>query len=52
MSVWGYDRERHGILGGLLNTDPLALKHLMPALMHFYVGECLCSVHYSVHGLF
>ncbi|KAF8895484.1 ubiquitin conjugation factor E4 [Infundibulicybe gibba] len=37
MSVWGYGRERNGILGNLLNTHPMALKHLMPALMHFYI---------------
>ncbi|GLB38346.1 putative ubiquitin elongating factor core [Lyophyllum shimeji] len=37
MSIWGYGRERHGILGNLLNTHPMALKHLMPALMHFYI---------------
>ncbi|TFK61391.1 hypothetical protein BDN72DRAFT_828292 [Pluteus cervinus] len=36
MSIWGYGRERNGVLGNLLNTHPLALKHLMPALMHFY----------------
>lgn len=39
MSIWGYGRERNGILGNLLNTHPMALKHLMPALMHFYIGE-------------
>ncbi|PFH54088.1 hypothetical protein AMATHDRAFT_136414 [Amanita thiersii Skay4041] len=37
MSIWGYGRERNGVLGNLLNTDPLALKHLMPALMNFYI---------------
>ena len=39
MSIWGYGRERNGILGNLLNTHPLALKHLMPTLMHFYIGN-------------
>lgn len=39
MSIWGYGRERNGILGNLLNTHPMALKHLMPALMHFYIGQ-------------
>ncbi|EGN98229.1 hypothetical protein SERLA73DRAFT_109617 [Serpula lacrymans var. lacrymans S7.3] len=34
-----YGNERHGILGGTLNTHPLALRHLMPALMHFYIAE-------------
>ncbi|KAG6864495.1 hypothetical protein C0991_009113 [Blastosporella zonata] len=37
MSIWGYGYERHGILGNLLNTNAMALKHLMPALMHFYI---------------
>ncbi|KAE9400507.1 hypothetical protein BT96DRAFT_965352 [Gymnopus androsaceus JB14] len=37
MSIWGYGRERNGVLGGLLNSHPLALKHLMSALMHFYI---------------
>ena len=40
MSIWGYGRERNGILGNLLNSNPMALKHLMPALMHFYIGAC------------
>ncbi|KAG6820711.1 hypothetical protein H0H93_012764 [Arthromyces matolae] len=39
MSILGYGYERQGILGNLLNTHPLALKHLMPALMHFYIGK-------------
>ncbi|PPQ91665.1 hypothetical protein CVT25_012878 [Psilocybe cyanescens] len=37
MSIWGYGRERNGILGNMLNSHPLALKNLMPALMHFYI---------------
>ncbi|KAF8631028.1 hypothetical protein AX15_002639 [Amanita polypyramis BW_CC] len=37
MSIWGYGRERNGVLGNLLNTHPLAVKHLMPALMNFYI---------------
>ncbi|RXW24419.1 hypothetical protein EST38_g1415 [Candolleomyces aberdarensis] len=37
LSIWGYGRERLGVLGDLLNTHPVALKHLMPALMHFYI---------------
>ncbi|KDQ62323.1 hypothetical protein JAAARDRAFT_149126 [Jaapia argillacea MUCL 33604] len=32
-----YGPERSGVLGGVLNTHPMALKHLMPALMHFYI---------------
>ncbi|KAF9483478.1 hypothetical protein BDN70DRAFT_873762 [Pholiota conissans] len=37
MSIWGYGRERNGVLGNMLNTHPMALKHVMPALMHFYI---------------
>ncbi|KAF4577224.1 hypothetical protein EYR36_005211 [Pleurotus pulmonarius] len=37
MAIWPYGRERNGILGSMLNTHPMALKHLMPALMHFYI---------------
>jgi hypothetical protein len=39
MSIWGYGRERNGILGNMLNTHPVALRHVMPAMMHFYIGE-------------
>ena len=46
MSIWGYGRERNGILGNLLNSNPMALKHLMPALMHFYIGACLLFCKY------
>jgi ubiquitin conjugation factor E4 B len=34
-----YGRERTGLLGNMLNTDPVALQHLIPALTHFYIGE-------------
>ncbi|TFK28063.1 ubiquitin conjugation factor E4 [Coprinopsis marcescibilis] len=37
MGTWGYGRERNGVLGNLLNTHPMALKHLMSALTHFYI---------------
>ncbi|KAF8713267.1 peptidyl-tyrosine sulfation, partial [Rhizoctonia solani] len=30
-------RERDGLLGALFNSHPLALKHLFPSLMWFYV---------------
>ncbi|KAJ7863060.1 ubiquitin elongating factor core-domain-containing protein [Mycena olivaceomarginata] len=30
-------RERNGLLGNMLNTHPMALRHLMPALTHFYI---------------
>jgi len=39
MSIWGYGREHNGILGNMLNTHPMALKHVIPAMMHFYIGE-------------
>jgi ubiquitin conjugation factor E4 B len=33
------------LLGSLLNSHPVALKYLMPALTHFYIGKTLlCSV--------
>ncbi|TDL23245.1 hypothetical protein BD410DRAFT_747294 [Rickenella mellea] len=31
-----YGREQNGVLGNILNTHPVALKHLMPAMMSFY----------------
>jgi hypothetical protein len=34
-----YGRERAGLLGNMLNTDPMALRHLIPALTHFYIGK-------------
>ena len=34
----GYGHGRAGVLGSVLNTHPVALKHLIPALMNFYVG--------------
>lgn len=36
--VLPYGNERGGILGGTLNSHPLALKNLIPALTHFYIG--------------
>lgn len=33
---WG---EHRNVLTTLLNTHPMALRHLMPALMHFYIGK-------------
>ncbi|EKM79473.1 hypothetical protein AGABI1DRAFT_74542 [Agaricus bisporus var. burnettii JB137-S8] len=35
--TWGYGRERNGLLGNILNSDKLALTHLIPALTHFYI---------------
>ncbi|KAF9030215.1 hypothetical protein BDZ89DRAFT_1091648 [Hymenopellis radicata] len=38
MGIWDYNRQKNGgLLGYLLNSHPLALKHLMPTLMHFYI---------------
>ncbi|KAI6166622.1 ubiquitin elongating factor core-domain-containing protein [Pisolithus thermaeus] len=36
--VLPYGHERNGILSGLLNSHPLALKNLIPAMTHFYIG--------------
>jgi hypothetical protein len=44
MSIWGYGRERNGILGNMLNTHLVALKHVMPAMMHFYIGKQIFMV--------
>lgn len=35
---WG---EQRSVLTTLLNTHPVALLHLMPALMHFYIGRSI-----------
>ncbi|KAG1822730.1 ubiquitin elongating factor core-domain-containing protein [Suillus subaureus] len=35
--VLPYGNDRHGILGHTLNTHPVALKNLIPALTHFYI---------------
>ncbi|KAL0961455.1 hypothetical protein HGRIS_006400 [Hohenbuehelia grisea] len=37
MGIWQNRNERNGILGNLLNSHPVALKNLMPALMNFYI---------------
>lgn len=34
-----HGRDKMGVLGPVLNSHPMALKHLVPALMSFYVGE-------------
>lgn len=31
-------RGQTSLLGSLLNSHPVALKYLMPALTHFYIG--------------
>ena len=36
--VLPYGNDRHGILGNTLNSHPVALKRLIPALTHFYIG--------------
>ncbi|KAI5989101.1 ubiquitin elongating factor core-domain-containing protein [Pisolithus albus] len=35
--VLPYGHERNGILSGLLNSHPIAVKHLIPAMTHFYI---------------
>jgi ubiquitin conjugation factor E4 B len=32
-------RGQSSLLGPLLNSHPVALKYLMPALTHFYIGR-------------
>ncbi|KAI6042671.1 ubiquitin elongating factor core-domain-containing protein [Pisolithus marmoratus] len=32
-----YAHERNGILSGVLNSHPVALKNLIPAMTHFYI---------------
>lgn len=52
--VLPYGHERNGILSGALNSHPLALKHLIPALTHFYIGgilEPLC-IHFDSETVF
>ncbi|KAG1857712.1 ubiquitin elongating factor core-domain-containing protein [Suillus subalutaceus] len=36
-SVLPYGNNRHGIWGHMLNTHPVTLKNLIPALTHFYI---------------
>ena len=43
-----YGPERIGVLGQVLNSQPFALKHLMPALMSFYIGEVEVTVFFSM----
>ena len=38
MGTWNWSEQR-SVLTTLLNTHPMALKHLMPSLMNFYIGE-------------
>ena len=38
LGTFKYDGRR-SVMESTLNTHPLALKYLMPALMHIYVGE-------------
>ncbi|KIO02810.1 hypothetical protein M404DRAFT_27705 [Pisolithus tinctorius Marx 270] len=35
--VLPYAHERNGILSGVLNSHPVALKNLIPAMTHFYI---------------
>lgn len=45
-------RDRTGTLGDLLNTNPLALKHLMNALMEFYVEVEATGTHTQFYDKF
>ncbi|TBU62234.1 ubiquitin elongating factor core-domain-containing protein [Dichomitus squalens] len=36
LGCWNWGEQR-SVLTSLLNTHPVALQHLMPALMHFYI---------------
>ncbi|KAG8932849.1 hypothetical protein FRC03_000161 [Tulasnella sp. 419] len=47
-----YGRERLGVLGAMLNTRPLALKHLMPNLMSFYVEVEQTGAHSQFYDKF
>ena len=38
LATFKYD-GRKSVLESVLNTHPLSLKYLMPALMHIYVGK-------------
>lgn len=39
LGVYGLGSDRKAPLTNTLNSHPMALKHLMPALTHFYCGE-------------
>lgn len=41
-------KGQSSLLGSLLNSHPLALKYLMPALTHFYIGTTLL---YSINNV-
>ena len=39
-ATYKYDGRR-SVLESILNTHPMALKYLMPALIHFYIGKAV-----------
>ncbi|KDQ11048.1 hypothetical protein BOTBODRAFT_35587 [Botryobasidium botryosum FD-172 SS1] len=47
-----YGNQRHGVMGPLLNSHPLALTHLMPALMSFYVEVEQTGAHSQFYDKF
>ena len=44
-------RGQPSLLGPLLNSHPVALKYLMPALTHFYIGMPTLLRQLIVYGL-
>ncbi|KAF8579833.1 hypothetical protein K439DRAFT_1522775 [Ramaria rubella] len=47
-----YGRESLGLLGGTLNSHPLALKHLMSCLMSFYIEVESTGTHTQFYDKF
>jgi ubiquitin conjugation factor E4 B len=44
-------RGQSSLLGSLLNSHPVALKYLMPALTHFYIGTLTLLGQLIMYGL-
>jgi hypothetical protein len=44
-------RGQSSLLGSLLNSHPVALKYLMPALTHFYIGTPTLLRHLIMYRL-
>lgn len=47
-----YNRERNGMFSDILNSNPLALKYLMKALMAFYVEVEVTGSHTQFYDKF
>ncbi|KAF8510860.1 ubiquitin elongating factor core-domain-containing protein [Gautieria morchelliformis] len=47
-----YGRESHGLLAGILNSHPLALKHLMSCLTSFYIEVESTGTHTQFYDKF